>query len=442
MATKIIMPKQGLQMTEGTITKWLVAEGGTVTEGEPLFEMETDKLTITIDAGCSGTLLKIVRKEWETVPITELIAVVGDAGENIDALLAEAQKIQAASSAANAQPAAPVAKTPQSNRAAASDKTLLQAASTPSAAPLSAVTRVGRVLISPRAKRLAQERGIDYAAIPGSGENGMIVERDIEPFQTNADVVASFAAAAQTSQTAANTPSDPSALLPPITPQEGDTVVKIAGMRRAVCENMTTSLRAMAQACHKISVDMSSAVKIRASFKALGESVSYNDILLYFTARTLADFPAMNAVSDADSILRKKRVNLGVAVALDTGLIVPTLFDADTMSFSQIHAQTAQLAKKAKTGGLSKADYTDGSFTVTNLGMYGLDEFTAIINPPQVGILAVGAIQNRIVAIEGEIAIRPMVTLTLTYDHRVIDGAPAAEFLKKLKIALEKGLEE
>lgn len=438
MATKIIMPKQGLQMTAGTITKWLVAEGGTVTEGEPLFEMETDKLTITIDANCSGTLLKIVRAEWETVPITELIAVVGEPGENIDAILAEARQAQAANAGAQQTPSA---ASPQTSRAAINN-TVNQTPTAAASAPISAVARTGRVLISPRAKRLAQSRNIDYAAIPGSGENGMIVERDIAPFESNVDVAAAFAAAAQSATPTSSAPSDPSALLPPVVPEEGETVMKIAGMRRAVCENMTTSLRAMAQACHKISVDMSSAVKMRASFKERGESVSYNDILLYFTARTLADFPAMNAVSDAESILRKRRVNLGVAVALDAGLIVPTLFDADTMSFSQIHAQTAELAKKAKTGGLTKAEYSDGSFTVTNLGMFGLDEFTAIINPPQVGILAVGAIQNRVVAVDGQVVIRPMVTLTLTYDHRVIDGAPAAAFLKKLKIALEKGLEE
>lgn len=435
MATRVIMPKQGLQMTEGTITKWLVAEGGAVKAGEPLFEMETDKLTITIDAAAGGTLLKIVRKEWETVPITELIAVIGEAGENIDAILAEASASAAASSASEQKEAKAVSP-----------------AQTSAAAPITAAVRaVGeRILISPRAKRLAEEREIDYALIAGSGEGGMIVERDILPYRTDADRLRSASLAsfqASPTQQGASAPASAAAagaannppLFPTLTANPEDTVVKIAGMRRAVCENMTTSLRSMAQANHKISADMSAAVKIRSAYKARGEKISYNDIILYYTARTLAAFPAMNAVSDAANVYRRGRVNLGVAVALETGLIVPTLRDADRLSFQEIHERTIELAQKAKSGALEKADYSDGSFTVTNLGMYGLDEFVAIINPPQVGILAVGAIQERAVVRDGQIMARPMVTLTLTYDHRVIDGAPAAEFLKMLKDALEEG---
>lgn len=418
MATRVIMPKQGLQMTEGTITQWLIPEGGAVKEGEPLFEMETDKLTITIDAQASGTLRKIVRKEWETVPITELIAIIGNPNENIDALLAEATQKSAAPTEQKAAP-----NVQKATLAPVVVKKVERAAGE-------------RVLISPRARRLADTYGIDGAQLAGSGENGMIVEADLLPLISiknapparNLSVEPSVAAPAAAPNVA-----------PTLEVRAGDTVVKIAGMRRAVCENMTTSLRSMAQANHKISVDMSRAVEIRQQFKAKSEKISFNDIVLYYTAKTLAAYPAMNAESDAVNIYRRTNVHLGVAVALETGLIVPTLFDADKMSLAEIHSKTIDLASRAKSGALSKEEYSSGTFTVTNLGMYSLDEFVAIINPPQVGILAVGAIVEKPVVRGGEIVVRPMLTLTLTYDHRVIDGAPAAEFLKMLKDLLEAG---
>ena len=433
-ASAIIMPKQGLQMTEGTIIKWLKKEGEAVNEGEPLFEMETDKLTITIDSTATGTLLKIVRGEGEVVPITETIAIVGDAGTDVSAFTA------APAVAPVAAPTAPVAA---------------PAAQTVAAAP--AVTRAPgeRVFSTPRARMRAQEKEIDIQKVAGSGPDGLIIEKDV----LNANVVLVKATPvakviaeqngvdlAEVKGTGANgkiMKSDvmdilsKSAFVPAEVSAHEETVIPMTGMRRAIANNMMNSLTSMAQANHRMKVDMSESVRFRAKLKAADIKVSYTDILIKAVSHALMKFPMLNSTVRGNDIITRNYVNMGVAVAIDGGLIVPNIKDAQAKSVVEIHAQVADLAGKAKEGKLTREEYTDGTFTITNLGMYDVDEFTAVINPPEAAILAVGKIADTPVVENGEVVVRPIMTLSLTYDHRIIDGAPAAQFLQYVKTLLQ-----
>lgn len=433
MANKIIMPKQGLQMTEGTIIKWLAKEGDKVLKDEPLFEMETDKLTITIDASEGGTLLKIVRGEGETVPITETIAIVGEPGEDVSALLG------GSSTAAPAEQAQTVAVT-----------------AAPAVAPSAvAAPADGRVFISPRAKMVAEEKGIDYKTIRGTGTDGMIVERDVLAYAASAPAITPLAKkVAEIGGVDTSTVAGTGAagkivkedILRAIEAKKAGaaggrkgTIVPFKGMRKVISDRMLESLNTNAQTSHRISVDMSEATRLREAYKKADKKISFNDIVSLAVCRALLDFPAMNAEITSEGILQKDYVNLGVAVAVDNGLIVPVVKDADLMNLEQLSLMTKELADKAKTGKLLPDDYTGGSFTISNLGMFGLDSFVAIINPPEAGILAVGRIAKQaVVTSDDEIVIRPMMELTLSYDHRVVDGAPAAQFLARVKQYLEQ----
>ncbi len=432
-ASAIIMPKQGLQMTEGTIIKWLKKEGEAVNEGEPLFEMETDKLTITIDSTATGTLLKIVRGEGEVVPITETIAIVGEAGTDVSAF-----------TAAPAAVSAPVETA---------------AVSAPVAAPASApaVTRAPgeRVFSTPRARMRAQEKDIDIQKIAGSGPDGLIIEKDVLNSNITAVKVTPVAKViaeqngvdlADVKGTGANgkiMKSDvmdvlsKSAFVPAEVSAHEETVIPMTGMRRAIANNMMNSLTSMAQANHRMKVDMSESVRFRAKLKAADIKVSYTDILIKAVSHALMKFPMLNSTVRGNDIITRNYVNMGVAVAIDGGLIVPNIKDAQAKSVVEIHAQVADLAGKAKDGKLSREEYTDGTFTITNLGMYDVDEFTAVINPPEAAILAVGKIADTPVVENGEVVVRPIMTLSLTYDHRIIDGAPAAQFLQYVKTLLQ-----
>lgn len=431
-ASAIIMPKQGLQMTEGTIMKWLQKEGEEVKEGEPLFEMETDKLTITIDSTATGTLLKIVRGEGEVVPITETIAIVGEAGTDVSAFTAAPAV------------AAPVAEAPIAAPAQA-------AASAP------AVKRAPgeRVFSTPRARMRAEEKSIDINAVAGSGPDGLIIEKDV--LNTTVTAVKATPVAkviaeqngvdlADVKGTGANGKImkadvldilSKSAFIPAEVSAHEETVIPMTGMRRAIANNMMTSLTSMAQANHRMKVDMSESVRFRAKLKAADIKVSYTDILIKAVSHALMKFPMLNSTVRGNDIITRNYVNMGVAVAIDGGLIVPNIKDAQTKSVVEIHAQVADLAGKAKEGKLTREEYTDGTFTITNLGMYDVDEFTAVINPPEAAILAVGKITDTPVVENGEVVIRPIMTLSLTYDHRIIDGAPAAQFLQYVKTLLQ-----
>ena len=364
MAEKVIMPRQGLQMTEGTITSWLVEEGGTVTKGEPLFEIETDKLTITIDANSNGKLLKIIHGEGEVVPVATTIAIIGEPGEDYKSLLIDEKADE-------------------------------------------------RIFVTPRAKMRAEELNLDYNLVPGTGPQGLITERDILGYH-----------AANNNEVSQKVPDA--------------TIIPLSTMRQVIAKRMHESLQTMAQANHRMTADMTEAVKIREQFRVRGTKVSYNHIVLRCVAKALTEFPIINSSLTDGAIIQKGYVHLGLAVAVNGGLVVPVLRNADLMTLPQIAAAADQLIAKARNGELEQDDYTGGTFTVSNLGMFEVDSFTAIINPPEAGILAVGKISKKPVVTEDDsIVIRSLMELSLTYDHRVVDGAPAAKFLRRIKTLLE-----
>ncbi len=429
MAEKIIMPKQGLQMTEGTITKWLVKEGDKVEIGQPLFEMETDKNTIQIDSTAAGEVLKLVAKEDETVPITETIAIVGKKGEDFSDLLPKKKEEKKPEPApAPAAPAAPAVKS-----APAADDT------TPIA------LEGGRIFVTPRAKMTAERKSIDYKTVKGTGPSGLIIEKDVlAAAAVKASPVAKAIAARKgvSITTVTGTGENGKIVKHDILSGDAnlsreDKVIPISGMRKVIADNMMNSVQSMAHAYHKVAVDMSEAKLIRAAFKKAEKKVSFNDIIIMALGRALQEHPRMNAWVEDGKITEKGSVNVGIAVAVDNGLIVPTVRDVQNMTIGEIHDESARLIAKTKAGGLKKEEYSGATFTVSNLGMFGIDEFTAIVNPPQVGILAVGSMTDTPVVRDGQIVIRPMMNLVLTYDHRVIDGAPAAQFLSRVKELLE-----
>ncbi|MDR1519353.1 MAG: 2-oxo acid dehydrogenase subunit E2 [Planctomycetota bacterium] len=423
MATKVIMPKQGLQMTEGTITHWLLPEGGAVTRGEPLFEMETDKTTMAIDAAADGVLLKIVRGEGETVPIAELIAVIGAPGEDISALLDQAARLEGKKPAPAVADAEPTPSTPKAAAAAA-----------------------GKIFATPRARLRAGEFGVDLARLSGSAPDGMVVERDVLAAAASAPKATPLARRvaerfgvpldqAAGSRHGKIRKADVLALRD--RESDGPDIRPMSTMRKIIAKRMKQSLNENAQASHRVRVRMTEAARCRDGLKAAGNKASFTDLIALGVARALRDHPEMNVEVVPDGVLYKDCVNLGIAVALPEGLVVPVVRDADRMTLSRLSAAIKEIAARAREGTLEPDDYGHGSFTISNLGMFGLDEFTAIINPPESGILAVGKIEPTPVAVGDRMEIHPVMALTLSYDHRVIDGAPAARFLVGVKDYLE-----
>ena len=448
MASVIIMPKQGLLMEEGTITNWLVKEGEKTTEGTPLFEMETDKLTITMDSTATGTVLKILHPEGDTVPITQPIAIVGEPGEDISALLGGEAPVAAPAAVpeAPAVEATPVAE---------------------AAAPAVERAPGERVFSSPRARLRAEENGVDIAVIPGSGPDGLVIERDVQNYIASKPAVTPLAANVAKTQgldltgisgTGANGKITTADLPGTAAPAEaapveeaaaptgqltrGTHTEKMTGMRKAVMKNMLNSKQVNVQTNHRMVVDMTAVIALRNQYKALGIKVSYNDIIVRACAKALTDMPIVNASVDGNNILYHDYVNVGVAVSVPGGLIVPVVKDADIIGLTGIAAKSAELIEKARVGKLTEADYHGGTFTVSSLGMFDLDDFVAIINPPESAILAVGKIAKTPVVVtdeegEDQVVIKSMCALCLSYDHRIIDGAEAAKFLQKVKNYLQ-----
>jgi pyruvate dehydrogenase E2 component (dihydrolipoamide acetyltransferase) len=306
------------------------------------------------------------------------------------------------------------------------------------------------VFITPRAKMRAEELGIDYKSIQGTGADGMIVERDVlaaKPAITPlAKKVAELSGVDVSGITGTGAHGKivrddivgAAARRAPVA-ERGTTLIPMKGMRKVIAERMVESLHTAAQTTHRISVNMTEAGKVRDAFKKADKKLSYNDIVSYAVVRALKDFPIMNSELTDEGIVVKDYVNLGIAVAVENGLIVPVVRDADLMSLEEVSAAIRTLADKAKGGKLGPDEYKGGTFTISNLGMFGLDSFVAIINRPESGIIAVGRIaKTPVVGDNDEIVVRPMMELTLTYDHRVVDGAPAAQFLARVKAYLEQ----
>lgn len=396
MATNVIMPALGVAQQTGTLLKWLKAEGQAVAKGEPLMEIETDKATVEIEAAGSGVLSSVTAKPGDQVPVGQTIALILAPGETASAATARPHPNPLPKGEGTAGPNPP-------------DSPFVKGGSKGDFAT--------RPLASPKAKRIAQEKAIDLAALKGSGPEGSIL---------TADVLRAAAGQAQVT---------PAATMP--APQD---LIPLTPMRRIVGQRMAQSKQTAPHFYISMDVDMTAVSKLREEWKARGDETfpSINDFILQSCARALKDFPALNSSFTDKGIQQHAQINIGVAVALEEGLVVPVIRNADQLSLNELAQQSRQLAEKAQNKKLFPLDYEGGTFTVSNLGMLGVDSFIAIINPPQAAILAVGRVAPRVVADDVGMTIRAMMTASLSADHRVIDGAMAARFLQRVKQLLER----
>ncbi len=423
--TEIVMPRLSDSMEEGTILKWLKADGDAVARGEPLAEIETDKATLTYESDASG-VLKIVADAGETLPIGSVIATL-DGGANGGRAEPEAP----ATAPAAAEPTEPAAE-PQAAAAAPAE---------PAAA---------RVKASPLARRLASERGIDLHEIAGSGPGGRIVKEDVERAATPpaAAGVSTYSTSGRPelhTPAGAPPPAAPAAAPPP--PETGTakgdvTVQELTRTQGLIARRMAESRATIPTFELRIEIDMEACVALRDELKALGGDVpSYNDIVVKACAIALREFPRVNGSYRDARFELYGRVNVGVAVAALDALVVPTVFDADRKSLREIARETRALAERVRAQAITPPELSGGTFTVSNLGMYGVTDFSAVINPPQAAILAVGALEPRaVVAQDGAVAARHMMTVTLACDHRILYGAEAAQFLARIRALLERPL--
>ncbi|MGM9508241.1 pyruvate dehydrogenase complex dihydrolipoamide acetyltransferase [Larkinella sp. GY13] len=415
-ASIIRMPKMSDTMTEGTIVAWHKKEGDTVKSGDVLAEVETDKATMDLEAYEEGTLLYIGAKEGTAVAVDDVIAVVGEKGADFQALLQ-----------GGGQPAA-AAPEPEAPKAEAQ----------PTAAPAEASTGNGhdsRVLASPLAKTIAKEKGVDLAQVQGSGPDGRIVKRDVETFQPAAQPAPAQAAPAPAAKPAAPAPVAQTA---PAAQEGGYEDIPLSQMRKTIARRLSESLFTAPHFYLTMEINMDKAMDLRGKVNEVSPvKVSFNDFVLKAAALALKKHPAVNSSWLGDKIRRYSYVNIGVAVAVDEGLLVPVIRNADQKTLSTIAAEVKDLAGKAKDKKLQPKDWEGSTFSISNLGMFGIDEFTAIINPPDSCILAIGSIKQT-VKFEGEVA-KPtnVMKVTLSCDHRSVDGATGASFLQTFKGLLE-----
>ena len=407
MAFEIKMPQLGLTMEEGTVAQWLKQEGDTVAKGDVLLEITTDKLTSEIESEADGVLLKIVAKGGEDVPAKGLLGYIGEAGETVG---------DAAPAAAPAAAAAP--------------------AEVPVAAPAPAPAAKAdgsRIRISPLARKTAAKLGVDYQNLAGSGPSGRIVQKDI---------LAAAEAAKQQPAPVAEAPAAapaPAAKSGELELMDGDEVVKLAGMRKVVAERMAKSAREIPTVTQNVKIDVTKLVAFRKQInETSGQKFSMNDFILKAVANALRANPHILVSIDGNQIIKRAHVNLGMAVALDDGLIVPVIRDADKLSLSQISATAKDLAVRARENKLAMDEYKGSTFTISNLGMFGVETFDPIINQPDAGILGVCAVQDELdMDEEGKIFKKQVMRISFTFDHRLIDGAVAAKFELAIKELLE-----
>ena len=452
MATKVFMEALSPTMEEGRLVKWLKNEGDAVKSGEALAEVETDKAIMELVARGDGVLRKRLIAEGDTAPVGALAGVIATADENIDALVAGADKAAPAAGApapekvvANQQETAGASSIPrraEESQGEASTPPQQKVADIPPAAPASAAPTgapaarsagpapaAGDVRSSPLARRLASERGLDLQSVQGSGPNGRIIKRDIEA------AAAAGAAAPRAAASAA-----PSA---PAIPREGDFHDEpLTSIRKTIARRLGESIGPIPTFYLTAELDLTRVMEMRKAMADLGDQfkVSVNDVLLKATAVALSQHPEVNAHWLGDKIRYHNRVHLGMAVATDDGLIVPVIWDADRKRMSEISRDAKELAKRARERKLKPEEFTGSTFSVSNLGMFGIDQFTAIINPPEAGILAIGTSEEKLVVVDGEPVVRNRVRLTMSCDHRVIDGAVGAKFLQTLRRLIENPL--
>ena len=419
-ATVVTMPKMSDTMTEGVIADWLKNEGDTVASGDVLAEIETDKATMEFESYWDGVLLYIGPKAGESVPVDDVLAVIGEKGADFETLL-KAHK--SGGSGSEGPKEATKAEPAPSN-------TVLADANSSATAEVSSDASGRDVKASPLARKMAKDLGYDISQIQGSGDAGRIVKRDVENFTPSAASPA----------TAASVPTSTSApvQLPQVVGQESFEEIKVSQMRKTIARRLSDSKFTAPHFYLTMEINMDKAMEARKSMNEISPvKISFNDMVLKATASALRQNPDVNVSWLGDTIRKNHHINIGVAVAIPDGLIVPVVRFADNKSLSHISAEVKDLATKAANKELQPKDWEGSTFTISNLGMFGIDEFTAIINPPDACILAVGGIKQTAVVKNGQIVPGNVMKVTLSCDHRAVDGAVGAAFLKTLKGLLE-----
>ncbi len=420
-ASVITMPKMSDTMEEGTIASWLKKEGDEVKSGDILAEVETDKATMELEAYEDGTLLYIGVKDGEAVPVDGIIAIVGEKGADYETLLKAHQATAATPATADVAASAP----PEPVAAPATAATA-PAPSPATQAPAPAQSN-GRILASPLAKKMAQEKGYDLSQIQGSGDHGRIIKRDIEAF-----VPGTVPAATEGATTTAPI------TLPTVVGEESFEEVNVSQMRKTIAKRLSESKFTSPHFYLTMEVNMDNCMEARKSINEVAPvKISFNDIIIKACATALRQHPKVNASWLGDRIRYNNHIHIGVAVAVDEGLLVPVIRFTDNKTLSHISTEVKDLAGKAKNKELQPSDWEGNTFTISNLGMFGIEEFTAIINPPDACILAVGGIKQTAVVKDGELVPGNVMKVTMSCDHRVVDGAVGSAFLQTLKQLLE-----
>ena len=413
MASEVKLPRLGQGMESGTIVKWLKSEGERVEKGEPLYELDTDKVTQEVEAEASGVLLKIAVPEGE-VPVGRTVGVIGEEGEQVElSSNGEEPPPGAAESPVQTPSQAPAREAERQHVREAT------AAGEPVPTQTDGGRNGGRIKASPLARRIARERGIDLAAVTGTGPEGRIVAEDVE----RAGVAA---------------PTTAPARAPAATPGEVERR-ELTSVRKTIARRLTEAWQIPVFQL-QASADMTRVDELVARLREQedGPKVTVTDVLTKVCATALLRHREVNAQYTDDAILLFPTANVGIAVAAPQGLVVPVIRSAERLRVPEIAAVRADLVGRARENKLQRDDLEDGTFTISNLGMYRVERFTAVLNPPQAAIVAFGATEERAVPVDGELAVRPMLTLTATFDHRAVDGAPAADFLQTVKQLLEE----
>jgi pyruvate dehydrogenase E2 component (dihydrolipoamide acetyltransferase) len=421
MAEVVYMPKLSDTMTEGVVAAWTKNVGDAVKSGEVLAEIETDKATMEFESFYDGVLLHIGVETGKAAPVNSVLAIIGSAGEDISAILANAAAgAPGASTEAETPAPAPAAPAPTAPPVAASAPNPAPVAA-PAAAPVANNSNSDRVFASPLAKKLAAERGIDIHAVGGTGENGRIVKRDVDHY----------------------VPYTPAANTPVYTAAPAGTVSftdePISQMRKTIARRLAESKFTAPHFYLTLDIDMDAAIATRKGLNSIdGVKVSFNDMVIKAVAMALRNHPAVNSAWMGDFIRRNDHVNIGVAVAVEDGLLVPVVRFADGKGLTQISAEVRDYAQKAKDKKLQPSDWEGNTFTISNLGMFGIESFTAIVNPPDACILAIGGIKEVPVVKNGQVVPGNVMKVTLSCDHRVVDGASGAAFLQTFKTYMEQ----
>ncbi len=401
MAEAVIMPKTGMAMEEGVITEWLVKEGDTVAIGDPIVEIETDKSSMEVESDCQGTVLKILYENGTTVPVVRTIAWIGSPGENIPDLPLEIKDSGNSENNDDKIKATPAA------RRAASERCL----------PLKDISPSGRrgeireadVRATPLARRRAEEEGVDLTSIEGSGHAGKIFSTDITPLNPDR--------------------------------QNSDIRIPLTKIQKITGQRMMQSHREIPSVSMDTRADVTEMLKIRTELnEKLKEKITINDFLLKATATALEENPRLNSIIDGDDVIIKSSINLNMAVATGKGLLVPVVKEVNKLSIRQLSVISADLAQRGREGNLSPGDMEGGTFTVSNIGTFGITSFTPIINQPQAAILGVCAIEEILKLVDGKVESRQIMNLSISFDHRIVDGAEASVFFRRIRELLENPL--